>query len=55
MSKKNKAGLEYKGHNKFACGWRDVSMPDLCGVTDRHVYETYLNKKDKQWEKKGNT
>lgn len=38
----------YKGHNKFECDRRDVSMPDLGGVTDRYVYETYINKKDKQ-------
>ena len=43
MSKKNKAWLVYKGHNKFACDGRDVSMSNLGGATDRYVYTVFVN------------
>lgn len=43
MRKKNKSGFEYKGHNKFACDGRDVALPGLGGVTDRQVYNAFVN------------
>lgn len=43
MGKKNKSGLVYKGHNKFACDGRDVAMPGLSEITDRQVYNAFVN------------
>lgn len=43
MRNKNKSGLVYKGQNKFACDGRDVAMTGLGGVTDRQVYNAFVN------------